>query len=89
MDKVKNLFNKLQADSKSVLFIQEEINDKLLKKLKKSKYEKGNEFVNSFNYSLAGNKAEFNKKRDEYSIPIKAEFVSKSDDIYRSTLFSI
>ena len=89
MDKVKNLFNKLQADSKSVLFIQEKINDKLLKKLKKSKYEKGNEFVNSFNYLLAGNKAEFNKKRDEYSIPIKAEFVSKSDGIYCSTLFSI
>ena len=71
-----------------MLFIQEEINNKLLKKLKKSKHEKGKEFVNSFNL-LAGNKAEFNKKTDEYSIPIKAEFVSKSDDIDRSTLFSI
>ena len=86
MDKVKKLFNMLQLDSKSVLFFQEEINDKLLKKLKKSRYEKYKEFVNSFNY-LLGNKADL--KRDEYSIPIKAEFVSKSDDIDRSTLLSI
>ena len=71
------------------MFIQEEINDKLLNKLKKSKYEKDKEFVNSFNYLLAGNKAEFNKRRDEYSIPSKAEFVSKSDGIDRSTLLSI
>ena len=88
MDKVKRLFNKLQKDSKNVLFIQEEINDKLFNKLKNSKYKKDKEFVNSFNL-LVGNKADFNKKCDEYSIPIKAEFVSKSGDIDRSTLFSI
>ena len=80
MDKVKILINKLQTDSKSVLFIQEEINDKLFKKLKNSKYKKDKKFVNSFNL-LVGNKTDFNKKCDEYSIPIKAEFVSKSDDI--------
>ena len=49
MEKIKKLFNKLQIDSKSVLFMQEELNEKLLKKLNKSKYEKDKEFVNIFN----------------------------------------
>ena len=87
--KLKTLFNKLQLDSKSLLLIQNEINDKLLKKLKQSKYEKDKEFVNSF--ILLENKEDLFKQKDEYSIPIKADFVSKNDDIllYRSTLFSI
>ena len=41
MDKLKKLFNKLQIDSKSVVFVPEQLNDKLLKKLKNPKYEKG------------------------------------------------
>ena len=49
MNELKKLFNRLQVDSKSVLFVQDQINDKLLKKLKKSKYKKDKEFVNSFN----------------------------------------
>ena len=89
MDKVKKLFNELQLDSKRVLFIQEQLNNKLLKKLKKSGYKKDKEFVNSFNYIL-DNKADFDKKDDgRYSILTKAQFVSRSDDIDRSTLFSI
>ena len=89
MGKVKRLLNKLQTDSKSVLFIQEEINDKLLKKLEKSKYKKDKEFVNSFKL-LVDKKTDFNKKDDgRYSIPIKAEYVQKSDDIDRSTLYGI
>ena len=81
MDKVKKLFNKLQADSKSVVFIQEQLNDKLLKKLKNSKYEKDKEFVNRFNL-LENKKTDFNNnENDVYSVPIKAEYVQKSDDI--------
>ena len=37
---VKKLFRRLQTDAKSVLFTEENINDKLLKKIKKSRYEK-------------------------------------------------
>ena len=88
INKVKKLFNRPQTDSKSVVFIQEQLNDKLLKKLKNSKYKKDEEFVNRFNL-LVGNKVDFNKKRDEYSIPIKAEYIKKSDDIDHCTLFSI
>ena len=49
MDKLKKLFIKLQVDTKSVLFVQDQINDKLLKKRKKSKYKKDKEFINIFN----------------------------------------
>ena len=34
MNELKKLFRRLQADTKSVLFIEENINDKLLKKVK-------------------------------------------------------
>ena len=89
MDKVKKLFNKLQVDSKSVVFIQEQLNDKLLKKLKNSKYEKDKEFVNRLNL-LEDKKTDFNNnKNDVYSVSIKAEYVQKSDDIDRSALYSI
>ena len=74
MDKLKKLFNKLQVDSKSVVFIQEQLNDKLLKKLKNSKYEKDKEFVNRFNL-LEDKKTDFNNnKNDAYSVQI---FTSK------------
>ena len=76
-------------DSKSIAFIQEQLNDKLLKKLKNSKYEKGKQFVNRFNL-LEDKKTDFNNnKNDVYSVPIKAEYVQKSDDIDCSTLYSI
>ena len=48
MDKLKKLFSRLQTDSKSVLFIQDKLNDILLKKLKDSKHKKDKEFVNRF-----------------------------------------
>ena len=37
MDKLKKYFNNLQLDSKSTLFVQDQLNDKLLKKRKKIK----------------------------------------------------
>lgn len=47
--KFKKLFNALQRDSKRVLFTEENINEKLFNRLKKSTYEKANEFVKLFN----------------------------------------
>ena len=58
-----------------------------MKKLEKSKYEKDKEFVNRFNL-LEDKKTDFNNKNDVYSVPIKAEYVQKSDDIDHSTLYS-
>ena len=45
MNELKKLFRRLQTNAKSVLFIEENINDKLLKKIKKSRYEKDIEFA--------------------------------------------
>ena len=74
MNELKKFFSRLQVDSKSVLFIQEQLNDKLFKKRNKSKYKKDKEFVNRFNL-LVDKKTDFNKKDDgRYSIPIKAEY---------------
>ena len=74
MDELKKLFNRLQTDSKSVLFTQDQLNDKLLKKLNNSKYKKDKEFVNRFNL-LVDKKTDF--KNNVYSVPIKAEYVKK------------
>ena len=85
MDGLKKQFIRLQTDSKGVLFTEEKLNEKLLQKLKKSKYNIDKEFVNSFNF-LENKKDLF---KDGYSIPLKAEYVHKGDDIDRSTLFSV
>ena len=88
MGNLKKLFTKLQTDRKSVLFTEEKLNDKLLQKLKKSNYNKDKEFVNTFN--LLENKEDlFKKDGSRYSIPSKAKYVQKSNDIDRSTLFSV
>ena len=88
MDNLKKRFTKLQTDSKNVLFTEEKLSDKLLQKLKKSKYNKDKESGNTFN--LLENKEDlFKKDGSRYSIPIKAEYVQKSNDIDRSTLFSV
>ena len=46
MDELKKLFKSLQTDAKSVLFTEENINDKMFRKIKKLKYEKDIEFLN-------------------------------------------
>ena len=61
MDKVKKLFNKLQIDSKSVLFTIEQLNEKMSKKLKRSLHVKNKEFFNLF--SLLENKDDFDKDK--------------------------
>ena len=48
MNELKKLFRRLQTDAKSVLFTEENMNDKLLKKIKKSRYEKDIEFFKLF-----------------------------------------
>ena len=58
-----------------------------MKKLRKSSCKKDKEFVNLL--SLLDNNVYFNKKSKDYSIPIKAEYVQKNDDIDRSTLYSL
>ena len=68
---LKRLFKKLQIDAKSVLFMEKTINDKVLKKLKKSKYNKDIELVNLFKR----NKDFLDSERK--SILIKITFIEK------------
>ena len=42
----KNIFEELKTDKNSVLFTEDKINDRIFKKLKKSKYVKDKEPVN-------------------------------------------
>ena len=44
----KKKFRSLQTDAKGVLFTHKQINDKLSKKLRKSKHDKGKKFVDLF-----------------------------------------
>ena len=52
MNGLKKLFRILQTDAKSVLFTKEKINDKLLKKLRRSKYDKDKRFVDLFDVNV-------------------------------------
>ena len=83
MNELKNLFKSLQIDAKSVLFTEENINDKFFKKIKKSRYEKDIEFVKLFDRN------EIFLEDEKSTIPIKTMFVEKKDDIDRSTLYSL
>ena len=59
-------FKKLQTDAKSILFTEVTINDKVLKKRKKSKYYKDIEFVNLFENNidlLVNEKSPFQSKQ--------------------------
>ena len=67
---------------KIVLFMEETINEKLLKKIKKSKYDKDKKFVKLFDDNV-----NFLEEVMD-SIPIKATFVEKKDNIGRSTFYS-
>ena len=61
----KNIFEELKTDESSVLFTGDKINDRLFKKLKKSKYVKDKELVNLIN------NAEDLKPINKTDIPLK------------------
>ena len=58
------------------MFTIEQLNQKVLSKLKKSSYVKDKELFNLF--SLLENKNDFNENK-KVSVPIKAEYVEKGD----------
>ena len=64
------------------MFTKENINNKLLKKIKKSRFEKDIEFVILFDRNV--NFLEDGKR----TITIKIKFVEKKDEIDRSSLYS-
>ena len=81
LQKARNLFIKLKTDPVSVLFSEELLDKQLIKKLKKSKYEKDNELLKLID--LADNKDFL----DDNKVPTRADYLEKRE-IDRSTLYS-
>ena len=79
----KNLYNALKTDEQSVFFASEKITKQLVKKAKKSGYEKDKVFVTFYN-SLDN----VNLQADEVVIPTYVPFVEKRSDIDRPSLYS-
>ena len=77
----KNLYEALQKDNESVLFANEKITSRLLKKVRKSSYEKVKVFLKLYN-SLDG----VNIEKEENIIPAHVPFVEKKSDVDRSTM---
>ena len=78
----KNLYNALKKDKKSVLFANEKINKQSIKKLKRSKYQKGIIFLKFYNSIQNVN---INEKEE---ISTFVPFIEKREDIDNSTLYS-
>ena len=77
--RAKNLYNALKKDDESVLFASEKINKQLIKKIKRSKYEKDIIFLRLYNTIENVNLDE------KEEIPT---FVENKKDIDNSTLYS-
>ena len=82
---LKNLFNKLINDENSVLFSADRINQTLLRKGKKSSYEKDKVFLKLFN--VAENKKVIYEKEER--VPFYTPFAPQKRNIDRSTLYTV
>ena len=76
-----NLFNSLKIDPLSLIFAEEKLNERLLNRLKKSKYETDRLLFKIVN--LTDNKFILNEDK----VPTRADFIEKGE-IDRSTLYS-
>ena len=78
----KTIFNELTTDAKSVLSLRDELNTKLLKKLKKSPYTKDKQLL-----KLIDLREKKIKKINDDKVPIMLDYVEKRE-IDRSTVYS-
>ena len=79
----KNLYNVLKKDEESVLIGSERLNKQLLKKIKRSKYEKDIIFLKLYNQV-----ENVNLEEKEDIVPVFTSFVENQRNIDRSTLYS-
>ena len=82
LQKTKNIFEKLKTDPKSILFSEDKIDVKLLKKLKKSLYIKDKQLLKLID--LLENSIE---QINDNEVPIRVDYVEKRE-IDISTLYS-
>ena len=81
--RTKNLYNVLKKDEESVLFASERLNKQLLKKIKRSKYEKDILFLKLYNQV-----ENVNLEEKEDIVPVFTPFVENQRNIDRSSLYS-
>ena len=83
LQKAKNIFTSLKTDPNSVLFSEEKIDSRLLKKFKKSKYTRQSKDSLLLKLFLLAD----SKSDDEGKVPIRVDYVQKRETD-RSTLCS-
>ena len=81
-ERLKNLYNILKQDEESVLFASEKLNKQLIKKIKRSQYEKDS----VFNYLY--DKVKDVNIEEENTVPIVTPFIENKRNIDKSTLYS-
>ena len=86
LEEAKKFLEKLKTNEKSVLFSEEKLNKKLLKKLKKSKYSNDKKLLKLID--LAENNIEQFNENNENIVPARLNYVEEKE-IDRSTLCSL
>ena len=86
LEEAKKNFEKLKTNEKSVLFSEEKLNKKFLRKLKKSKYSNDKKLLKLID--PAENNIEQFNVNNENIVPIRLNYVEKKE-IDRSTLCSL
>ena len=81
--RTKKLYTALKKYEESIFFGNDKITKQLIKKARKSSYEKDKVFMNFYN-----NLGDVNIEAEEVIIPTYVPFVEKKRDIDRSSLFS-
>ena len=81
-ERLKNLYNILKQDEESVLFASEKLNKQLIKKVKRSQYEKNSVFIYLYD------KVKDVNIEEENTVPIFTPFIENKRNVDKSTLYS-
>ena len=81
-ERLKNLYKILKQDEESVLFANDQLTKQLIKKVKKSRYEKDSVFINLYD------KVKDVNIEEENTVPTFTPFVESKRNIDKSTLYS-
>ena len=81
-ERLKNLYKILKRDEESVLFARDQLNKQLIKKVKKSRYEKDSVFINLYD------KVKHVNIEEENTVPMFTPFVESKKNIDKSTVYS-
>ena len=81
-ERLKNLYKILKQDEESVLFANDQLTKQLIKKVKRSRYEKDSVFINLYD------KVKDVNIEEENTVPIFTPFVESKRNIDKSTFYS-